>query len=946
MASMFSSCRGEPLLFSQMQDTVHDGEAYCDTSMVRFAHNCRAISLRGVVDCNVPLGPPGEVHVQQETSATKRSRPRQNTKRACPRMDDYQVQLLKEQWGDHEHAVPWAPMHIQPSGPVYPAPVRVKLEKTVPSRQAEQGMRSCARAPRATPPGAHREATLVIIEMLIFDSNENVSSGAESGPVIKAVFPCSATMLHNSIANCVHGAIGLHNLVLCDACGNHLPTHIRGDDHEYTLVFDALHHADTFASLALKASKSRAKQPDALHLLEVGALALVESSGVTHLNYELPLYLAPSDDSRVPKQWRLIVQIYYRLPNPFFNIPTASTSAECLPPAKPQQLGPSNASSSTSTLPPKRSRKPAQSTGSASNTLQDEEQSAKRSRGRNPSRSNTLTTLFDVDSIQRLRGKASSAPPAPPSARALKPIERLLVLVFYEASGTAQRMVAEVRRVKKDRHATHPFVAALPLLSLHDRATATAGPIPLYITDIGNFNGSMTLTNDAQIDWYFRHRLGGALETCTAHRLGRPEVLVLQTCFWQRIYASGPKSLTRWTRNVDWAVVRKILMPIKLPMHWALTVIRNFSFDFDPDGTMNVRGEILHFDSLRGRPDSIHAKIKEWLLHVLPLQARPQPQQPITARDKLSSRKEQPSTDPQQCDTMNCGIFTINTALAECGLLPLAHVSEEFMTHFRETLALGILRDPVCALTDKGIPRPALCMAAFQGGHVVDTCTLHSNCVPSALLAILAAHSSAHAVESLQLPPQPSNHAMDAWLRSHKSLDSRVQELLSDVVSSRTALQSARGALSKLHADPSLAANGTPVPLRALHHALASQGAKAILLVCSTGPIGFDAAYYIGDASVSDSDVTSVLLYSIVRRHVVPLLWPRPGVALEYAHLAMELFGSASFGTVQSILTCDASTTWSACGTVGQIPDWCASLSGDADSNGLAQGLLLRLLIS
>ena len=498
----------------------------------------------------------------------------------------------------------------------------------------------------------------------------------------------------------------------------------------------------------------------------------------------------------------------------------------------------------------------------------------------------------------------------------------------------------------QNQQATHPFVGALPMLSCRD-CNDTTGPIPLYLTDIGNFNGIQSLTNDAQIDWYFRHRLGGALESSPALRLGRPEMLFLQTGFWQYLKGKGPERVTRWTKKVDWASIRTIVMPITLPMHWAVTIIRDFSFDFDPDGSMNVRGHMLHFDSLRGRPGHIFAEIKEWLLHVLPLQVCPRSK--IIARDMLSSRMLQPKSDPEQGRTMNCGIFVITTALAECGLLPLAHLSEEFMPHFRERLALGVLLDPVCSLTCKGMLRPALCMAAFQGGHVVDTDSLHQNCVPSALLAILAAHSSAHALESLALEQLPSNHAMDAWLRTRKQLDLRVQELLSDVVMhvvcSSAALQSAREALSTLHEDPSLAADGTPIPLRALHHALARARAKAILLVRAPDRIGFDAAYYIGDADVSDREVTSVLLYSYVCRHVVPLVWPRPGFALEYAHLAMELFGSSSFDTVQSILECDASTTWSASGTVGQMPDSSAGLSAHANSDGFPQGVSLCLLI-
>ena len=924
---------------------MHDGEP--NFAMVHFADKCRAISLSGEMDSKVPLGPPGEVLEQQEKSVRQRSSARDKTQRTCRLMDDYQLQVLHDQWGTHGLAAQWTPLHIQPLGPVHPVPVIVKQEKkkkdSLPSHRADRtvtlakSMRSSAGAHSAPCPGDDREATLVIVEMLVLDNIDIVSSSTESGPVLKAVFPCCATMLHNSIANCVNVANGLDNLFLFDACGNQLPTHIRGCDHEYILVMDARYHAETFDSLARIASKSSVKQ------LEVGYLAVIDSKGVTHIDNDLPLYIAPANDSRVPKQWRLIAQFYYRLPNHCMTVPTDSDSDNGRPPPIPQQCSPINTSINTLPIPPKRSCVPAQGTSSSNN-----EPSAKRSRASNPSHSTSLTTLLEVRSMQRLRHDASSAPHTPPRGRALQPRERLLVFVFYEAAANAKRMVDEVRRLTQDMDATHPFVSGLPTLSLADNDKA--GPIPLFLTDFGRFNGSMTLTTDAQIDWFFRHRLGGALESSPTHTLGRPDVLALQTCFWRFLHGSGPNSLTRWTKKVDWAVVRKILIPIAEPGHWSLTVIRNFSFDFDPDGSMNLRGKFLHFDSLRGPPNPIYVKIKQWLLHVLPLQARPQqPQESIKARDKFSSRTRQPKTDPVQRGSMNCGIFVITTALAECGLLPLAHVSEQYMTHLRQTLALEVLRDPACSLTRKGLPRPALCMAAFQGAHVVDTYSSHSNCVPSALLAVLAAHSSAHALESLALEQLTSSEAMDAWLRTRTRLDSRVQELVSPNLSTvgvvGKALQSAREAIATLHGDPRLAADGVPIPLRALHHALHLVRARAILLVCSPDQVGVDAAYYIGSADVRDSEVTSVLLYSHVGQHVVPLLWPQPGLALAFALIAVEVLGSSSFDTLQSILECDASATWSACGTVVKIPDWCKSLSGDADSDGLAQGVLVSLLI-
>ena len=94
---------------------------------------------------------------------------------------------------------------------------------------------------------------------------------------------------------------------------------------------------------------------------------------------------------------------------------------------------------------------------------------------------------------------------------------------------------------------------------------------------------------------------------------------------------------------------------------------------------------------------------------------------------------------------MNCGVFLVKTAQAVLGLCAMADVCEQYMAFYREELAARILRHPA-TVSDRGVYRPLVLMAASTGGFLLDpgvdkpSCS----CAPSCVLAVLTSCNFEH----------------------------------------------------------------------------------------------------------------------------------------------------------------------------------------------------------
>ena len=344
--------------------------------------------------------------------------------------------------------------------------------------------------------------------------------------------------------------------------------------------------------------------------------------------------------------------------------------------------------------------------------------------------------------------------------------------------------------------------------------------------------------------------------------------------------------------------------------------IDNFRYDIKPDGYLDLYGDALYYDSLRGSPKRHFGSVRRWLHGVLPLQASAKCNG--IRHDHIQYRPDQPSSDPRQRATMNCGIFVMKTIEAKYGLLPLEDVSEQFMRHHRDSSASRVLLHAASSLTSHGMPLPVICMAACLGAACVDPTPEKSDCVPTALLTVIAAHRPHNSWASL-----PRMHrAIHEWLakaRTPADLFEGLSRNHACPTSTSAALQAARAEIAKVHGDSAISGDRMPVPILALHKSLQGLGARAILLLAKPDVVELEAVYYMGSKDVRDADVTTVLLYSASGKHVVSLVWPLAGRALEFAKLAMESFGSSPFSILEPVHACAESASWIACGDVGEL---------------------------
>ena len=301
-------------------------------------------------------------------------------------------------------------------------------------------------------------------------------------------------------------------LRVTDEVGKCLPH--GGYEYEYSewqIQFYSKYNTRTFDSLAVEAAARYKKTGNDL---EVGELVLAHYSGygvTLSFEYEIPLFLG-SSVSKQTNNWRLYFKLFYR--------------SVC-----EEGVGKRRAANA-------------------------------RANAREPSTSSFKTLLTDAD-LKRVRQNAARPPPAaPPSTTSLTASQRLQVHFFYEAACSANKLNLDEQSRTRNNAATHGFVENLPCVSdpLQHDPLQKMPTIPLILTDVGRFNGHMTLTNDAQIDWVIHSILRGhTLLQRNSDSYCATHILCFVTAFYPLILEiefDGLRRILRWTKHLHWKQVR------------------------------------------------------------------------------------------------------------------------------------------------------------------------------------------------------------------------------------------------------------------------------------------------------------------------------------------------------------------------------------------------------
>ena len=474
--------------------------------------------------------------------------------------------------------------------------------------------------------------------------------------------------------------------------------------------------------------------------------------------------------------------------------------------------------------------------------------------------------------------------------------------------------------------------------------------VPLLVHDLKSLDGCDTSINDEIINWF---------AMIVAFHARSEGILVMTLNYFEKLnYWMGLplpqrlQQLHRWFKRVRLRDIKKMVVPIHLPNHWTLAVLRDLELRDDSGSTTSrLSGSAVYYDSCRGFPERIFDLLEASVKYSIGMPPHSDPRRQVVVTEGLGweRRVRQPDSDPKQGTTMNCGMFLIKTLHAELGMTPLEQVDEEHMLFFRERCAIDILRHPQLSFTaGTNIPIPALSLAQALGALPLNPNTEHRNCAP---LAFLLAYASSGAATLHAHPPSDATATRDLlhWLRDVRvatrlsSSRAAVHAVLSDtsVIASR-GVEVARSLLASVHNEPLLLQPNAPVPLLTLSAALMCANVKVFLV--HGRQRSFDGCVVMGDRSVPAAQVCAVFLYMSAHTHLVSLSFNSPLEASRFVGLVLRMFPTnvdcapSSFEEAGPIEMYAPSKTWVACGDLHVTPRFAQSIEGNFDDDGLANG--------
>ena len=843
-------------------------------------------------------------------------------------MSKAQQKHLHDTVGHHGHAHPWRPADVQPSGIVAPALLprsfgraKVKVETCSPSPGDAKGA-----------PGETTEAHDVVLKLVPRDalarasaSQSPSSSQSSRQCTARVTLPCHHETIYCTAVNALPAHTNVTPIIY-NECFQRLPP-TRNGHSKWVIQFHRKLQDSTFRSLAAAATKAACKS------LEIGVLLLETlHNGVVSVDvdFELPLHIQPTDfEHATPETWRLFVELFYTAP---FHI---NDEPDCV-----------------------------LQNSSFDHVARADLNLLFETQRHNPS---LLVPPGEYDAICQ---RAMQPLRVPDHADAISPLDRFCVHFFFSA---AQRAAQLVRQECPFAELFNDF----PLLAGTAVDRAETNIVPVTLMTIGRFYGNFSELNDEGITWMLRHTIAGGGALCG--RGGRTDVLIFNTQFYEMLCRYSLPRVARVTKRVTWELVRHIILPIHLPGHWTLLVLRDMHCRKTTPGLARLSGSLSYYDSLRGHPTHIFRKVLAFLCHALSTQLM---RGRTVISDDVVQRLHQPARDPRQGRSNNCGAFCFMTAKSLFEGWPLARVSEVNMQYYREAAVLAMIRHPIESFDMHGLPMPLICMGACLGACVLDPPATERNCAPVALLAVLTNHV---AFQVAQEAPTSTLHGASSLLQHVGSASCRLRNasptksiaLMQRLSRDDTGIQLARQLIAHVSEEETLALDGTPVPVRALDASLRLLGVTALLLHCDdeTCP-GSGCLYSLGNEYSTSSQVTCVLLYSSRGHHIVTLTWPEACAAHSFVCTARCFISLRSHATsesgpaineahglplLQHIMSCykprqlcthPPSSAWLACGSMTPstnlliTPSYCKSIVGEPDEDGFASGHCTALLLS
>lgn len=173
--------------------------------------------------------------------------------------------------------------------------------------------------------------------------------------------------------------------------------------------------------------------------------------------------------------------------------------------------------------------------------------------------------------------------------------------------------------------------------------------------------------NDEVVNFYFNLIMDRSLRN---KRL--PRVYVFSTFFYPRLYQSGYKSVSRWTKKVDIFSYDILLIPIHLDVHWCMATV-----DFK-------KRCITYYDSMLGdNPECLQILLEYLKAEYLDKKKMSYK----TTAWKLECAKD----IPEQMNGSDCGMFACKFAEFNSRLAPL-DFSQEDMPYFRQRTVYEIIK--------------------------------------------------------------------------------------------------------------------------------------------------------------------------------------------------------------------------------------------------------------
>lgn len=184
--------------------------------------------------------------------------------------------------------------------------------------------------------------------------------------------------------------------------------------------------------------------------------------------------------------------------------------------------------------------------------------------------------------------------------------------------------------------------------------------------DIATLDG-LNWLNDEVVNFYMNLIMDRSVRN---KRL--PKVYVFSTFFYPKLYQSGHKSVSRWTKKVDIFTYDILLVPIHLDVHWCMATV-----DFR-------KRCITYYDSMLGdNPECL-----ELLLEYIKAEHLDKKKIAYrTAAWKLECAKD----IPEQMNGSDCGMFSCKFAEFKSRLAPLDFTQED-MPYFRQRMVYEIIK--------------------------------------------------------------------------------------------------------------------------------------------------------------------------------------------------------------------------------------------------------------